>query len=93
MDETKKMLRAIINGQSSMKQELLKEVKRVDKKLDEVNGGLSVKIDNVEKRLTGRLDMLGKQLSELDDDAPTGEEFEDLERRVTVVEHKVVLAG
>lgn len=41
-----------------MKQELLGEIKRVDKKL-------SLEIGDVEKNLTARIDMLGKQLSEL----------------------------
>lgn len=86
MDETKKMLRAIINGQSAMKQELLGEIGRVDEKL-------TLKMGDVEKNLTARIDMIGKQMAFLDDDAPSGEEFEELKRRVTVVEHKVALAG
>ena len=82
MDNTKKMLRAIINGQSAMKSELLGEIKKVDKKVDK----LDVKIDGVEKRLTERIDKLGKQLAYLEDDAPTRNEFDNLTVRVDKIE-------
>ncbi|MDP3973925.1 MAG: hypothetical protein Q8P92_03770 [Candidatus Daviesbacteria bacterium] len=44
------------------------------------------KIDKVEKNLTGRIDKLGKSLAYLEDDAPTREEFDNLEDRVDKVE-------
>ncbi|MEO5886519.1 MAG: hypothetical protein ABIQ77_02555 [Anaerolineales bacterium] len=55
MDDTNKMLRAIINGQSVMKSELLGEIRKIDKKVD----GLGKKLDHVEKRLTERIDKIG----------------------------------
>lgn len=67
MNDTQKMLQAIINGQSTLKQELLSKIDKVDKKVD----GLDVKLDKVEKNLTERIDKLGKQLAYLEDDAPT----------------------
>lgn len=95
MDDTKKMLQAIINGQSSLKQELLSKIDKVDKKLsDRIDGidqkvdGLSQKVDKVEKNLIKRMDKLGNQLAYLEDDAPTREEFDDLEKRVGNVEQK-----
>ncbi|MBI2334371.1 hypothetical protein HYU96_01080 [Candidatus Daviesbacteria bacterium] len=59
MDNTQKMLRAIINGQSALKQELSGKIDRVDQKVDR----LGEKLDKVEKNLTGRIDKLGKQLA------------------------------
>ncbi len=65
MDDTKKMLRAVINGQSTMKTELLTKIEGVDKKV----GGLSNKIDSLEKKMDGgfkkvneRIDKLGRSL-------------------------------
>ena len=52
MNDTQKMLQAIINGQSTLKQELLSKIDKVDKKVD----GLDVKLDKVEKNLTARID-------------------------------------
>ncbi len=85
MDDTTKMLRAIINGQSSLKTELLKKIEDVDKKVEK----LDPKIDGVEKRLTQRIDKLGKQLAYVEDDAPTQEEFDELVSRVEKVEIKL----
>lgn len=76
--EIMRMLREIANAQSSLRQELTSKMdsleKKVDKGFEEVNS---------------RLDMQGGQLNELDDDAPTGEEFRALEKRVSNVERKV----
>lgn len=41
------------------------------------------------KKVNHRLDLQGKQLSYLDDDAPTREEFDQLEQRVVSVENKL----
>jgi len=76
-----KMLRAVINGQSALKQELLARINKLDKK-----------IDGVEERLTKRINMQGSQLAELDDNAPTGQEFRSLEKRVTKVERRLASA-
>ena len=81
MNDTQKMLQAIINGQTTLKQELLREIGKVDQKVDKLTDrveGLDGKIDSVEKNLTGRLDKIGRQLAYLEDDAPTREEFYNL---------------
>lgn len=67
MDNIQKMLRAIINGQSSFRQEILGRIDRMEKRLDG-------KIDRVEERLTERLDKIGRQLAYLEDDTPTRED-------------------
>lgn len=86
MDDTNKMLRAVINGQSVMKEELLKKIDGVDKKVDKLDS----KIDGVEKRLTERIDKLGKQIAYLEDDTPTREEFDGLTSRVDKIEKNFI---
>jgi hypothetical protein len=44
-DDSKKMLRAIINGQSAMKKELVQRMDKIEKKLDNLIG----KLDKIEK--------------------------------------------
>lgn len=91
-DDTKKMLRIIINGQSSFRQEVLGKIDKLDQKLsgriDGVEKSLTVRIDSLEKNLTKRIDNLGKQLAYLEDDTPTREDFDELEKRVNRVEQK-----
>src|SRR3989344_2304077 len=88
MDDTQKMLRAIISGQSSFRQEVLSKIDKLDKKLtgriDGVEKNLTEKIDRVENRL----DKIGKSLAYLEDDTPTKEEFDNLEKRVDRMERK-----
>ena len=85
MDEVKKMLRAIINGQSALKQDLIKRIDGVEKSLGN-------RIDRVERNLnkkieasTKRLDKIGKSVAHLEDDTPTREEFDKLEETVEKV--------
>lgn len=82
MDDTQKMLRAIINGLSAFKQDLISRFDKLDKKLTGRVDSLEMKIDSMEKNLTKRMDNLGKQLAYLEDDTPTREEFDNLEKRV-----------
>ena len=80
MDDTQKMLKAIINGQSSLKDELIKRIEAVDKKVEDVRG---IVIKNGE-----RLDKLGLDLAKLQDDAPTIQEFDELETQVEKLEEQ-----
>lgn len=75
VNNTDKMLRTIINGQSVMKSELIEKIDKLDKK-----------IDGVEERLTKRIDKIGLQVARLEDDSPTRDELDELEMRVTKVE-------
>lgn len=68
------MLQSVLNGQVSIR----KDIKKVESK-----------IDKVEKNLTVRIDRIGSQLAHLEDDAPTKEEHEDLEKRVDKVETRI----
>ena len=91
-DDTQQMLRIIINGQSTFRQEVLGKIDKLDKKLtDRIDGlenNLSQRIDLVEKNLTNRIDKLGMKLAYLEDDTPNREEFDKLEQRVTKIERK-----
>jgi tetrahydromethanopterin S-methyltransferase subunit G len=83
-DDTETMLRAIINGLSAFKQEFLTFKKEVFQRFDDMDR----KIDGVEERLTKRINTIGKQAAYLEDDTPTREEFNKLEKRVDELELK-----
>lgn len=89
MNDTQKMLQAILSGQSTVKQDLMGRIDKVEKKLDgkidnleQKVDKLDIKIDKVDNKLTERLDKIGKQLAYLEDDTPTREEFDKLEQRI-----------
>ena len=80
MDDTQKMLRAIINGQSAMKSELLTKIDSLENKVDKGFENVNKEF----KKVHERIDKLGKSLAYLEDDAPTREEFEALEQKVAL---------
>ena len=65
MNDIQKMLRAIINGQSAFRQEVLSRINNLDLKIDKLGERLEGKIDSIEAKLTKRLDIIGKQLAYL----------------------------
>ena len=82
MDDVLKMFRLLVNGQSTMKSDLLTAIQKLDNKLSDRIDGLDKKIDGVEKRLTNRIDKIGLQIANLEDDTPTRDEFDNLESKV-----------
>lgn len=84
--ELKTMVRAIINGQSSMKAELLTKIESSEKKIDTRISSLEKETRKGFKEVNNRIDLLGKELFNLSEDAPTGDEFRDLEKRVDRLE-------
>lgn len=88
MNDTQKMLQTIINGQSTFRQDVLGRIDKLDTKLGGRINGLEDRIGQVEKNLTSRIDKLGTQLAYLEDDAPTREEFDNLEQRVDKIAHQ-----
>ena len=74
MSDTK-ILQSILDGQTSIRKDI-KEVKQ--------------NLEKTEKRLTVRIDKLGLQIVNLEDDAPTIAEFDKLEKRVTKLENHAV---
>lgn len=92
MNDIQKMFQAIINGQSAFRQEVMSRIDRLDEKFEGKIDNLDKKMDRMEKNLSGRIDKLGKQLAYLEDDTPTREEFDSLEKRVVKIESKTVSA-
>ena len=74
---------------TKMLQVILDKVTKLDKKVD--TGFKEVKEEILENRK--RIDKFGYELAELSDDAPTIEEFDDLEKRVTKLEHPRVASN
>lgn len=84
MNDIQKMFQTIINNQSAFRQEILKRFDEMDKKFESLRG----ETRRSEKNLTSRIDKIGKQQAYLEDDAPTREEFDKLEKRVDKIESK-----
>lgn len=92
--DNNQLFKAVVASQSAMKSELLGEISKVSNKLDKVEKKLSGDINSLKsetkkgfKEVNRRCDLLGRQLNALDDDAPTGEDFNNLVRRVDKFEH------
>lgn len=95
MDDTNKMLRLIINGQSLIKSDILLEIKKLSKRMDSLEDKMSLGFKNIKSEILEnrkRLDKFGYRLAEIEDDAPTHREFEDLMSRVKKLEQKMALA-
>ena len=76
-----KLLQTILNGQGALHQ----EINRVEKNLIGLISKLDDKVDNN----TARLNKIGRQLAYLEDDTPTREEHDNLEKRVTIIEKTI----
>lgn len=86
MSDTK-ILQAILDGQRALKEELKKDIDNVRKDIE----GVEEKVDCGFEKVNSRIDKLGLDLASLSDDAPTIDEFDNLEKRVTKLEHLQVV--
>lgn len=77
-DDTHKMLQLVLDGQNKIRKDII----NLDDKLTD-------QIKTVDTKLTKRIDKLGTQIANLEDDAPTIEEFDALAKRVKKIEVKV----
>ena len=77
-----KMLQAILDRQTAISE----QVKKFEEKVDNGFKGVNKRFDATDKRI----DILGLQLARLEDDAPTIEEFDNLEKRVSKLETQVI---
>lgn len=84
MEEIKNMLKAFMNSQSAFNQ-------KIEKELSDVKDIISKKIADSERRLTKRIDSIGKSLAYIEEDTPTMEEFDDLKRDVELIKKKINL--
>lgn len=73
-----KMLQAILDGQSAIWEAMTDGFKKVNRR-----------IDRFDEKLTARIDKIGKQVAHLEDDTPTIEEHDELEKRVAEVERSL----
>ena len=80
-----KMLQAILNGQTAIKEELIGKICNLEEKVDKGFGKTDEQFEELEKRL----DKLGLSLAQLSDDAPTNEELDNLEKKVTKLERQL----
>ncbi len=71
MEEIKKMLRAVINAQSALREEFLGQIAKVRQEIGETKED----VRNAEKRLTARIDKIGKTVAYMEDDTPTRQEY------------------
>ena len=85
MDGTQKILRTIMNGQSSMKSELLGKMTKLEKKVDDGFEKVNERFNDAIKRI----DKIGLQVAKLEDDAPTVEEFDNLVKKVEKVQQSL----
>lgn len=69
-----KILQSLVDGQASIRE----DVKRVEKKMNEGFEGVNQ-----------RLDKIGLSVASLEDDTPTVEEFDNLDKRVKKLEKQV----
>ena len=79
-----KMLQAILDGQSAIKEELKGSINRLEEKVDR---GFQ-KVDKRFEEVNERIDKLGLQIARLEDDAPTMEEFNQHDERLTKLENQ-----
>jgi polyhydroxyalkanoate synthesis regulator phasin len=82
MSDTK-MLQAILDGQSAIKEELKADIGKLGNRVASLEAKVDKGFEGVDKRLVEvneRIDKLGLQIANLEDDAPTVEEFDALEK-------------
>ena len=67
-------------------QAILDRIASLDKKIDNGFKDVNNKMDNGFKGVNKRIDALSKEISAIDDDAPTGDDFKKLKKRVKKLE-------
>jgi polyhydroxyalkanoate synthesis regulator phasin len=72
---------------TKMLQSILNKVSSIDKKVDNGFKGVTEKFSETNERI----DKLGLQLANLEDDAPTIEDFEKLEQKVVKIQNHLDL--
>lgn len=93
--DNNQLFKAVVESQGAMKSELLGEIGKLRKDMEKgfVEVGEEIKKHRKEtkrgfKEVNNRVDLLGRQLNTLDEDAPTGEDFNNLVKRVTKLDHQ-----
>ena len=92
MDEIKEMLKAVINGQHALRAEMIDKIFSLEHKMEKGFAEGDKRFAEVDTRfveVNERLDRQGKQLAYLEEDAPTREEHNILEKRVEKIERQI----
>lgn len=76
---------------TKMLQVILDKVSSLDRKVDKGFAEVNRRIDNTKDGLAARIDKIGLQLARLEDDAPTIEEFDNLEKKVLKIQKHLVI--
>jgi hypothetical protein len=87
MDE-KKILKAIADVSTNLRTEIIKVRTEVIRNREEMitrDEERKEQINGVEKRLTKRIDTIGKSVAYLEEDTPTRQEFEELQKEVETI--------
>lgn len=91
--DNNQLFKAVVSSQSAMKSELLGEIGKISNKLDKVEKKLSGDINSLKSEtkkgfedVNERIDKLGRELFVLNEDAPVGEDFTKLVKRVDKLE-------
>ena len=88
------LIQKILKGQNKIGDDI-KEIKSDITIIRSDIGNLNDEVIDLKKKVdnhTERINLIGKQLANLDEDAPSGEDFRTLEKRVTKIEQRVVFA-
>ena len=81
-----------MTNDTKMLQLVLDKVTKLDKKVDAGFKEVNARIDDTKNSLTSRIDKLGFQIARLEDDAPTIEEFDKLEKKVVKIQKHLALS-
>lgn len=76
---------------NKMLQAILDRVSLVDRKVDGGFKKVNKRIDDLDIKLTKRIDRLGEDIAYLEDDAPTIKDFNNLEKRVRKLEIRLTM--
>jgi len=68
---TEKIIKAVANGLSALRMEMLSGFKEVNKRIDD----LGAETNKNNRKVNKRLDKIGLQLAYIEDDAPTREDL------------------
>lgn len=90
-----KLIQILIDNVAAFRKEMNDKFDKLDKKfdgrIDQLETKLTKRIDDLDSKLTKRIDKIGRQVAFLEDDTPTREEHNLLEKRVEKIEKKIAM--
>ena len=89
MVSSTKMLQILIDGQAALREEIKEGRDNFRKEMKEGQDTIRQEMKQGFRKVNKRLNIIGKAVAFLEDDTPTREEHDKLEKRVTKVEKKL----